>query len=109
MLFRSEEDKALLDQYKIKTYTDLQTDFAETSALISNCDLVISTCTSIANLAGALGKRTWVLAQYAMDFRWFNNSPFYSSVTVYRQLTPGDWSPVLQQVNHDIRHIINYD
>jgi lipoprotein NlpI len=105
----SEEDRSLLDQYNIKNYVELQTDFAETSALISNCDLVISTCTSIANLAGALGKRTWVLTQYAMDFRWFNGCPFYSSVTVYRQPIPGNWGPVLNQVNNDILKIINYE
>ena len=103
------EERELLPQYGIKNYTDLQFDFAETSALITNCDLVISTCTSIANLAGALGKRSWILTQYAMDYRWFNNSPFYSSAKLYRQSTQGNWDPILDQLNKDLTKLANYE
>lgn len=76
-------------------------DFADTAALIMNLDLVITVDTSVAHLAAALGKPTWVLVCFDSDWRWqFNrtNSPWYPNITLYRQKTVGDWTEVLQQV-----------
>lgn len=76
-------------------------DFAETAGLIANLDLVISVDSAVAHLAGALGKETWVLLPYAPDWRWQlgrEDSPWYSSVRLFRQEKAGAWPEVLQRV-----------
>jgi ADP-heptose:LPS heptosyltransferase len=80
-------------------------DYAETAALIANLDLVISVDTSVAHLAAALGRPTWIMLPYAPDWRWMlhrTNSPWYPSVTLYRQPSPGDWSSVIARVASDL-------
>jgi tetratricopeptide (TPR) repeat protein len=75
--------------------------FSDTAALISNLDLVISTDTAVAHLAGALGKPVWVLLQYAADWRWLvdrEESPWYPSARLFRQQRPADWSRVIARV-----------
>lgn len=77
------------------------TDYAETAALIGNLDLIISADTSVAHLAGALGKPAWVLLPYAPDWRWLlerSDSPWYRSIRLFRQSVAGDWTGVLNSV-----------
>jgi tetratricopeptide (TPR) repeat protein len=76
-------------------------DFGDSAAIIGNLDLIITIDTAIAHLAGALGGPTWVLLKYAPDWRWFLNrfdSPWYSSVRLFRQQSPGDWDSVVPSV-----------
>jgi hypothetical protein len=80
-------------------------DFADTAAAIANLDLVISIDTSVCHLAGALGKPTWTLLPFSPDWRWLlgrDDSPWYPSMTLYRQPTPGDWPAVLFKVAADL-------
>lgn len=77
------------------------TDFAETAALIANLDLIITVDTSVAHLAGALARPTWLLLPHLPDWRWFmkrNDSPWYPTMRLFRQRAPGDWSAVIQEV-----------
>ena len=77
-------------------------DFADTAALISALDLVITVDTSVAHLAGALGKPCWVMLPFAPDFRWLldrEDSPWYPNVRLFWQRRPGDWEDVVARLN----------
>ena len=77
------------------------TDFVETAAAIANLDLVISVDTSVAHLAGALGKPVWILLPFSPDFRWLldrADSPWYPSARLFRQSSIGDWNGVMQEL-----------
>ncbi len=77
-------------------------DFADTAALISALDLVITVDTSVAHLAGALGKPVWVMLPFSPDFRWLlrrEDSPWYPSMRLFRQRRPGDWEDVVARLN----------
>lgn len=77
--------------------TDLHdeiSDFADTAAAISAMDLVISVDTSVAHLAGALGKTVWVLLSNSPDWRWLTTGtdcPWYPNMRLFRQTQAGDW------------------
>jgi tetratricopeptide (TPR) repeat protein len=83
-----------------------QADLADTAAMISMLDLVITVDTSIAHLAGALGKPVWVLLPFSADWRWLrarNDSPWYPSARLFRQPAPGDWQDVVMQVERSLQ------
>jgi tetratricopeptide (TPR) repeat protein len=76
-------------------------DFADTAAVISNLDLVVTVCTSVAHVAGAMGKPTWIVVHAGPDWRWLRSgerSSWYSSVRLFRQKNPGNWLGVLRDV-----------
>ena len=77
------------------------TDLADTAALIACLDLVISVDTSVAHLAGALGKPVWMLNRFAGDWRWIagrDDSPWYPTMRIFTQKSSGDWDEVLTRV-----------
>jgi tetratricopeptide (TPR) repeat protein len=76
-------------------------DFSDTAALISHLDLVISVDTSIAHLAGALGKPVWVLLTHVPDWRWLldrDDSPWYPAARLFRQSETNEWDGVIAGV-----------
>lgn len=76
-------------------------DFADTAALLGRVDLVITVDTSVAHLAGALGRPTWILLPVASDWRWLydrSDSPWYPTVRLFRQRAIGDWSHPWQAI-----------
>ena len=84
-------------------------DFSDTAALLANLDLVITVDTSVAHVAAALGKPTWLLLPYLSDFRWLMDrvdTPWYPSMRLYRQDQPNDWTPVLQRIKNDLEQRI---
>jgi hypothetical protein len=77
------------------------TDFADSAAAIANLDLVISVDTSVAHLAGAMGRPAWTLLPFAPDWRWMlerTDSPWYPGMRLFRQAAPKDWKPVIEEV-----------
>lgn len=79
--------------------------FGDTAALCELMDIVISVDTSVAHLAAALGKPTWVLLPLAPDWRWLldrEDSPWYPSVKLYRQTVVSSWGNVLAKVRVDL-------
>jgi tetratricopeptide (TPR) repeat protein len=86
---------------KLVDWTAELNDFADTSALIENLDLVITTDTSVPHLAGALGKPVWTLLPFAADWRWMlrrEDSPWYPTMRLFRQKKPWDWAEVVRRV-----------
>jgi hypothetical protein len=80
-------------------------DFAETAALISNLDLVISADTAVAHLAGALAKPVWVLLPFVSDWRWMmdrTDSPWYPTMRLFRQPRWGDWDEPVKRVTNEL-------
>ncbi len=76
-------------------------DFADTAALLSLMDLVISVDTAVAHLAGALARPTWLLLPFSAEWRWLTertDSPWYPTLRLFRQSAPGDWDGVLAAV-----------
>jgi tetratricopeptide (TPR) repeat protein len=79
--------------------------FDDTAALLQSLDLVITVCTSVAHLAGALGVRAWVLLDVKPHWVWMTgrrDSPWYPSIRLYRQHEYGQWNPVLAKVACDL-------
>jgi len=96
-------------RHAIVDWTDDLHDFSDTAALIENLDLIISVDTSVAHLAGALGKPFWLLNRYNTCWRWLRereDSPWYPSARLFRQDQAGAWEPVIARVAAALRHRI---
>jgi hypothetical protein len=92
--------------FDIEDYSAEWKTFDDTAAFISNLDLVISICTSVAHLAGALGQRAWVLLDVNPHWVWQlerRDSPWYPNTTLYRQKAFRQWEPVLEKVTADLK------
>ena len=76
-------------------------DFADTAGLIAELNLVITVDTAVAHLAGAMGKPVWLMLPHAPDWRWLlerEDSPWYPSMKLFRQVRPEAWEDVVQRV-----------
>ena len=90
----------------ILQFGDELEDFSDTAELISQLDLVISVDTSVAHLAGALGKPVWIMVTYIPDWRWLldrNDSPWYPTARLFRQANVDDWEGVIARVHDALR------
>jgi Tfp pilus assembly protein PilF len=82
-------------------FGDELVDFSDTAALCHLMDLVVTVDTSVAHLAGAMGKPVWILLHKVPDWRWLldrTDSPWYPSATLFRQAAVGDWTTMLAQL-----------
>jgi Flp pilus assembly protein TadD len=87
--------------FALHDWTDELCDFADTAALITSLDLVISVDTAVVHVAGALGRPVWLLNRFSGCWRWLldrEDSPWYPSLRQFRQPQPGDWDHVLANV-----------
>lgn len=86
------------------------TDFAATAALIANLDLIITVDTSIAHLAGAMGKPVWNLLAYTNDWRWLGEGSttlWYPTMRLYRQDKTCSWDPIFKKIKKDLKALLN--
>ncbi|MCU0541345.1 MAG: tetratricopeptide repeat protein [Oscillatoriaceae cyanobacterium Prado104] len=103
-------DRALLNQQQIPDLSEHLSDFADTAATISQLDLVICVDTSVAHLAGALGKPVWILLSFVPDWRWMlkrEDSPWYPTVRLFRQQKTGDWEGAIDRVKIALENLIS--
>ena len=102
----TDEESQVLQDLGVGTYPGTISCMADSAALISCLDVVISVDTAVSHLAAALGKSTWImLNQYGQDWRWLLNrsdSPWYPTARLFRQPTIGNWGPAITQI---IRHL----
>ncbi|WP_245286384.1 tetratricopeptide repeat protein [Bradyrhizobium sp. ARR65] len=83
-------------------------DFADTAAAVAALDLVIAVDTSVAHLAGALGRPVWLLLPYALDWRWLRDredSPWYPTMRLFRQEKPRAWEGVIARASADLARV----
>ncbi|MBD2038955.1 tetratricopeptide repeat protein [Leptolyngbya sp. FACHB-321] len=115
-LYSLQKEPSLTDQQQLQASLQTQSnvhdlrahlhDFVDTAALIQQLDLIIAVDTSIAHLAGALGKPVWLLLPFAPDWRWMqqrHDSPWYPTMRLFRQPVHGDWESVITQVQEALR------
>ena len=86
-------------------------DFTDTVDILSQCDLLVSTDTAMTHVAGALGVPTHLLLHYSADWRWFtcdmDYSPWYESVSIFRQKTPQDWTSPINKIKKSFNILLN--
>ena len=102
---RPEDAETLREHKDIVDHTEGLTDFAETAALVSCLDLVITVDTSVAHLAGALGCPTWILLPYVADWRWLlgrEDSPWYPTVRLFRQSETREYGSVIERLRTEL-------
>ncbi len=85
-------------------------DFLENAAIIDNCDLIITSDTSIAHLAGGMGKPTWLLLKHVPEWRWGINGEstfWYPSMRLFRQKERNNWQEVMDRVSTELKFQIS--
>jgi tetratricopeptide (TPR) repeat protein len=103
----SDSDAAMLEQHNgIRHFGAQLKDFADTAALVALMDMVITVDTSVAHLAGAMGKPVWILLPFNPDWRWLlarDDSPWYPSARLLRQPAMGDWASAITKAGKAIK------
>ncbi len=97
--------KHRLETLGIQQIADQFVSFADTSAAMSNLDLVITVDTAVLHLAGALALPTWGLIPHSPDWRWMlhrDDSPWYPTLKLFRQSQPGDWKSVFDHISLEL-------
>ncbi len=106
---RESDRLALQARPEIRFFGDDLRDFTDTAALIEGMDLVITVDTSVAHLAGSMGKPVWVLLPANPDWRWMlerDDSPWYPTARLFRQPAAGDWQPVIDAVREALAGLL---
>lgn len=99
----SAEQEAVLADLGVRRFPGSIRDFSDTAALVAHMDVVVTVDTAIAHLAGAMGRPTWIMLNwFAHCWRWLTNrddSPWYSTVRLFRQPEQDDWDSVIKKVS----------
>jgi tetratricopeptide (TPR) repeat protein len=93
-----------------ETFDDGPDAFLDTAAVMQHLDLVISSDTAVAHLAGALGRPVWLAVKHVPDWRWLTgrtDSPWYPTMRLFRQPSAGDWHSVFADIERALRHVLD--
>jgi hypothetical protein len=107
---RSDDGLFLKNRSDMRFVGDAIETFLDTAAICMSMDLIISVDTSVAHLSGALHRPTWILLPFDPDWRWQLNTdqtPWYPSAKLYRQLARKDWAGALQRVSEDLKKFLD--
>jgi tetratricopeptide (TPR) repeat protein len=102
---REDDREALAARQDLTVWADSLGDFSDTAALVAQMDVVVSVDTSVAHLAGAIGRPARVLIPFEPDWRWRlegDTTPWYPRMRLYRQTVRGDWSGPLERIGQDL-------
>ena len=104
-VIKPEDAASLIARPHVRRVGEQVADFADTAAILSQLDMVITTDTAVAHLAGALGKPVWLLLGFVPAWRWLldrDDSPWYPTMRLFRQSQPGAWDDVVQRVCREL-------
>lgn len=104
-----EQLATLPEKYDVDDLGTTFDDFSDTAAAIENLDLIITNDTSIAHLAGALGKQCWIVLPFVQNWRWHTDlsySPWYKSVKLFKQSEEGNWDGVFEKVYGELKRLL---
>ena len=102
---RDEDARLLASEARVTPVGAELDDFADTAAVLALVDLVITVDTSVAHLAGAMGRPVWILLPFSPDWRWTlegESSRWYPSARLFRQPSLGDWVSVIERVSREL-------
>jgi tetratricopeptide (TPR) repeat protein len=100
------DDSARLEEFRITDFGPQLADMSDTAAVLALADLLISVDTSVIHLAGAMGRKAWVMLPFVPDWRWtlaHERSRWYPTMRLFRQPAPGDWPSVIATVRDALR------
>jgi hypothetical protein len=106
---RGEDGELLAREPRVMQIGAELDDFADTAAVIALVDLVVSVDTSVAHLAGAMGRPVWILLPFSPDWRWAlagESSPWYPTARLFRQPGLGDWDSVIERVGRELDRFV---
>ena len=95
-----------VSKYNITDLEEYLTDWEQTAGAIANLDLVITSCTSIAHLAGAMGVNVWIVLPILPYYLWAlpgDKTPYYNSAILFRQKKYGDWSSPFESIKEELK------
>lgn len=104
----TEVEAAILRDYGVVQLGQDFTDFADTAAVVAMIDLLVSVDTSVAHVAGAMGKAVALLLPFSPDFRWLldrTDSPWYPSMRLFRQTRIGEWDGPVEQLRQELAEL----
>ena len=104
-LFSLQRDENCVDGLPFGDLREQMKTWEDTSSIIAGCDLIITSCTSIAHLAGALGVKTWVVVPVLPYYTWAipgTTSKWYDSVRIFRQKRYGEWEDVFNEIREEL-------
>jgi hypothetical protein len=102
-------EAAVLFKAGLLDFTGRISDFADTAAIATEMDLIISADTAVAHLAGAMGLPVWTMLPVSCDWRWGlekETTPWYPSMRLFRQPHRGDWGSVIERVAQELQRLI---
>ena len=104
----SPAEAALLEHHGILQLGQQFADYADTAAVLAMLDLVVAVDTSVAHLAGAMGKATALLVAFSPDWRWLldrTDSPWYPTMRIFRQRAIGDWDELIERLRRELAEV----